>query len=225
MPKRTTKNRSIEVILLQADKHLGEKFEIIRVKPVYARNILLPKGIVVIADTNSKNKYAQKMVAATAERVNKAKSLDELFMKIQNDGGIVLVRKANKEMSLYAKVDENDIAQGLKDKYGIDIEPHYIKLKKKLTTLGQFNVPFLYKELKKDIPVKIEQDPEEAKKHAKAEGKEGEKAVESDTWLVKSKVQLRAEKEATKAKERAEKDAKRAIEKIEKIKVLKEKYK
>jgi len=36
---------------------------------------------------------------------------------------------------------------------------------------------------------------------------------------------LRAEKEATKAKERAEKDAKRAIEKIEKIKVLKEKYK
>jgi len=36
---------------------------------------------------------------------------------------------------------------------------------------------------------------------------------------------LRAEKEATKAKERAEKDAKRAIEKVEKIKVLKEKYK
>lgn len=226
MPKRTTKNRSIEVIVLQADKHLGEKFEIIRVKPVYARNILLPKGIVVLADTNSKNKYAQKMIAAENDRKNKAKSLDELFMKIQNDGWIVLVRKANKEMHLYAKVDENDIAKGIHEKYGIEIEAHYIKLKKKLTAVGQFNVPFLYKELKKDIPVKIELDPEEAKKHAKAEGKE--ETTTAVTWepeLVKTKTQLRAEKEAAKAKERAEKDAKRAIEKAAKIKVLKEKYK
>jgi len=224
MPKRTTKNRSIEVIVLQADKHLGEKFEIIRVKPVYARNILLPKGIVVLADTNNKNKYAQKMVAATTERANKAKSLDVLFMKIQNDGGIVLVKKANKENTLYAKVDENDIAQGIKEKYGIEIEAHYIKLKKKLTTLGQFNVPFLYKELKKDIPVKIENDPEEAKKHNKAEGKE-EVATAGEWEVVKTKEELRAEKEANKAKERAEKEAKRAIEKAEKIKMLKEKYK
>jgi ribosomal protein L9 len=225
MPKRTTKNRSIEVIVLQADKHLGEKFEIIRVKPVYARNILLPKGIVVLADTNNKNKYAQKMVAATAERANKAKSLDELFMKIQNDGGIVLVRKANKENTLYAKVDENDIAKGIHEKYGVEMEPHYIKLKKKLTALGQYNVPFLYKELKKDIPVKIENDPEEAKKHNKAEGKTETVAVEGEPEVVKTKAELRAEKEATKAKERAEKDAKRAIEKAEKIKMLKEKYK
>ena len=221
MPKRTTKNRSIEVILLQADKHLGEKFEIIRVKPVYARNILLPKGIVVLADTNNKNKYAQKMTAAETDRKNKAKSLDELFMKIQNDGGIVLVRKANKEMNLYAKVDEAEIAKAIHEKYGIEIEPHYIKLKKKLTTLGQYNVPFLYKELKKEIPVKIELDPEEAKKHAKSEEKETGAGTETVSSKAKTKEEIKAERERIKA----EKDAKRAIEKIETIKKLKEKYK
>lgn len=221
MPKRTTKNRSIEVIILQADKHLGEKFEIIRVKPVYARNILLPKGIVVLADTNNKNKYAQKMTAADTDRKNKAKSLDELFMKIQNDGGLVLIKKANKEMNLYAKVDEHEIAKAIQEKYGIELEPHYIKLKKKINTLGQFNVPFLYKELKKDIPVKIELDPEEAKKHNKTDDKNTDTTGETVSSKAKTREEIRLEKE----KMRAEKEAKRAIEKIEKIKQLKEKYK
>jgi ribosomal protein L9 len=221
MPKRTTKNRSIEVIVLQADKHLGERYEIIKVKPVYARNILLPKGIVVLADTNNKNKYAQKMVAAETERKNKAKGLDELFMKIQNDGGLVLVRKANKENHLYAKVDEHDIVKAIQEKYGIEVEAHNFKMKNKLAAIGQFNVPFLYKELKKDIPIKIEADPEEAKKHAKTDGKASEANAEVISSKAKTKEEIRVEKE----KMKAEKEAKRAIEKAETIKKLKEKYK
>lgn len=209
------------MILLQADRHLGEKFEVIYVKPVYARNILFPRAIAVLADANNKNKYAQKMTAAEVDRKNKAKGLEDLFMKIQNDGGIVLVRKANKELNLYAKVDETDIAKAIQEKYGIEIEPHYIKLKKKLTTVGQYNVPFLYKELKKDIPVKIELDPEEAKKHAKSE----EKSDETATEVISSKKKTREEIKAEREKIKAEKDAKRAIEKIETIKKLKEKYK
>ena len=43
MPRRKLENKTVEVILLQSDKHLGEKFEIVRVKPVFARNVLLPK--------------------------------------------------------------------------------------------------------------------------------------------------------------------------------------
>ncbi|MBU0626637.1 hypothetical protein KKG31_04995 [Patescibacteria group bacterium] len=214
MPKRTTKNRSIEVIVLQADKHLGEKFEIIRVKPVYARNILLAQGIVVLADTNNKNKYAQKMKAAEEDRKKKATGLEDLFMKIQNDGGITLVKKANKEHNLYAKVDENEISKHIKEIYGIDVDAHYFKLKKKLTKLGQFVVPFMYKELKKEIVVKIELDPEEAKKHAKAAEKKMTVEEVEDNTPKKSKEELKAEKEAERAKK-----------KVETLKKLKEKYK
>jgi large subunit ribosomal protein L9 len=173
MPKTSTKrkpgNKLIEVILLLSDKHLGEKFEIVKVKPVYARNILLPKKMAVLADATNKNIYQQKMQAAEVDRKNKAQSLDDLFIKIHNDGGIVITRKANKDNTLYAKVDENDIAEAIKAFYSIDIEPHYFKLKKKLTSVGQFTVPFLYKDLKKEVIVKIEADPEEEKKHKKSE--------------------------------------------------------
>ena len=56
MPKRKLENRTIEVILLQADKHLGERFETVKVKPIFARNVLLPNGIAVLADKGNINK-------------------------------------------------------------------------------------------------------------------------------------------------------------------------
>ena len=51
------KNRTIEVILLQDDKHLGEKYEIIRVKPIFARNVLFPNKIAILADKEAKNNF------------------------------------------------------------------------------------------------------------------------------------------------------------------------
>ena len=167
MPKRKLENKTIEIILLQNDKHLGEKFEIVRVKPIFARNVLLKQNIAVLADANNKNKFAQKMKAAEIDRKKKASGLEDLFVKLHTNEGITLIRKANAEGTLYAKVDENDIATKISEVYGVTLESHYLKLKKKITALGTFTVPFLYKELKKDILVKVEQDPEEAEKIAK----------------------------------------------------------
>ena len=204
----------IEVILLVNDKHLGERFEIIKVKPVYARNILIPKKMAVLADSSSKNAYEQKMKAAEIERTKKSQSLDEVFTKIHEDGGITLVRKANKDNTLYAKVDENDLIEAIKEKYGVEIESHFFKLKKKLTAVGQYAVPFMYKSLKKELIVNIEADPEEQKKHKKSDEKSSdEKSDESD------------EKKKTKEEIKAEKEAERKVKKEETLKRLKEKYK
>ena len=208
MPKRTSKNRTIEVIVLQNDRYLGEKYEIVRVKPIFARNVLLPKGIAVFADKAAKNNYKQKMEAAAVARSKKAQSLDELFTKITADEGIEIVRKANKDNTLYAKVDEHDIVEKIKEIYQIEVEPHLFKLKKKLAEVGNHMVTFAYNDLKKEILVKIkaEFDPKEAKKEEKAE--------ETEVKEVKTKEQIKAEREAKKAQEKAEKIAK-----------LKEKYK
>ena len=206
MAKRSSVNRTIEVIMLQNDKHLGEKYEIVRVKPIFARNVLFPNNIAILADKEAKNNYAQKMEAAKASREKKAASLEDLFSKISADEWIEIIRKANKDNTLYAKVDENDIVEKIKEVYGIEVEPHLFKLKKKLSEVGTYNVSFAYNNLKRDITVKItaEVDEKAAKKEEKEEVKE----------VVKTKEEIRAEREAAKAKEKAEKIAK-----------LKEKYK
>ena len=206
MAKRLSANRTIEVIMLQNDKHLGEKYEIVRVKPIFARNVLFPNNIAILADKEAKNNYAQKMEAARVSREKKAASLEELFSKITADEWIEITRKANKDNTLYAKVDENDIAEKIKEIYGIEVEPHLFKLKKKLNEVGTYSVAFAYNDLKREITVKIlgEVDKNAKKEEEKEEVKE----------VVKTKEEIKAEREAAKAKEKADKIAK-----------LKEKYK
>ena len=206
MPRRTVKNRNIEVILLQDDKYLGEKYEIVSVKPIFARNVLLPKNIAVLADKANKNKYEQKMQAAVAARAKKAAWLEDLFTKMTENGWVKLVRKVNKDNVLYAKVNEADIAEAIKETYGVEIESHYLKLKKKINEAGSYSVPFLYKDMKKEVAVIVE--PEAWEKVEVKEEKKEEIVVE------KTKEELKAEREAKKAAEKAEKIAK-----------LKEKYK
>ena len=206
MAKRLSANRTIEVIMLQNDKHLGEKYEIVRVKPIFARNVLFPNKIAILADKEAKNNYAQKMEAARISREKKAASLEDLFSKITADDGIEITRKANQDNTLYAKVDENDIVEKIKEVYGIEIESHLFKLKKKLNEVGTYSVAFAYNDLKREITVKILG---EVDKNAKKE-EETEEVKE----VVKTKEEIKAEREAAKAKEKADKIAK-----------LKEKYK
>ncbi|HMS91224.1 MAG TPA: 50S ribosomal L9 C-terminal domain-containing protein, partial [Candidatus Absconditabacterales bacterium] len=187
------------------------------VKPIFARNVLLPKNIAVLADANSKNKFAQKMTAAEADRKKKASGLEDLFTKLHSDEGITLVRKANADGTLYAKVDENDIATKINEVYGVEIQSHYLKLKKKITALGSFTVPFLYKELKKDLIVKVEQDPEEAEKLAKhkaAKVSKTHEVVGEEVVVKKTREEVMAEKEVA-----------RLAKREETIKRLKEKFK
>jgi large subunit ribosomal protein L9 len=160
MARRKIENKTIEVILLQSDKHLGEKYEIVRVKPIYAKNVLFPNNMAVLADAVNKNNYGQKMAAAEEHRRKKASGFDDLFMKIQNDNGLLITRKTNKDHTLYAKVSEEDISKAIHEIYGMEIESHLFKLKKKINTLGNHNVPFMYKDIKKEIVVRVEEEKE-----------------------------------------------------------------
>ncbi len=215
MPKRKAENKTIEVILLQNDKYLGEKFEIVKVKPVFARNVLLPRNIAILADSMNKNRFAQKMKAAEIDRQKKAHDLEDLFIKLHDNEGITLIRKANADGTLYAKVNENDITAKINEIYGTEIEPHFFKLKKKISTLGSFTVPFFYKDIKKEVVVKIEQDPEEAEKLAKhTKGSKKEETSEEIVKVKKTREEIAAEKEAA-----------RLAKREETIKRLKEKFK
>lgn len=168
MPRRKLENRTIEVILLESNKHLGEKFEIVRVKPVFARNVLLPKNMAVLATANMVNRYSQKIKAAEKERVAKAEWFKWLLANIEKDGGLVFTGKVNKDGTLYAKIDEADIAKLVKETYKLDVEDHFFKMKKKITTIWDFTVPFLYKDIKWDIVVKVNaENPEVIEKKEK----------------------------------------------------------
>lgn len=177
MPKRKLENRTIEVILLQADKHLWEKFEVVRVKPIFAKNVLLPKWIAVIADQNMKNAYAQKIESAKKHKEEKADNLADLMKKIEDDNGLTITRKTNKEGTLYAKVHEWDIVKLIKEKYSIDVDAHLFNTKDKIGAVWEFTIPFSYWELKRTIKLTVQAEEPEIVETKETEVEE----VESET--------------------------------------------
>lgn len=97
MPRRKPENRLIDVVLLESNKFLGEKYEVVSVKPIYAKNVLLPHGIAVLATAKALNDYKGKIEAADTHRKKRADSFTSLFQKMQEDGGITIERRANEK--------------------------------------------------------------------------------------------------------------------------------
>ena len=164
MPRRKPENKTIEVILLENDKHLGEKYEVVRVAPVFARNILLPENKAVLANKLNLHNYMAKMEVAETSRKQKAADISDLMKKIQLDEWIKITGKVNEKNTLYAKIDENNIADAIKDTYKINVETHRFKMKKKLVEPGDYLVAFEYRDVVANIAVRIIGEMDEATK-------------------------------------------------------------
>ncbi len=67
-----TTSRNVEVLLVHDVENLGHRGEIVRVKPGYARNYLLPQGKATIATAQNKRmveKHKEKLAAIEAARI------------------------------------------------------------------------------------------------------------------------------------------------------------
>ena len=88
-------DRRINVILLESNKHLGEKYEVVKVKPIFAKNVLFPQGTAILANADSLYAYKKRMEEATTVKAKKADGYSDVFKKIANDDGLVFLMNAN----------------------------------------------------------------------------------------------------------------------------------
>ncbi len=154
-------DRRISVILLEADKHLGERYEVVKVAPIFARNVLFPQSIAVLADANNLYGYKNKIAKAQEVKVEKATTYKELFAKIAKDDGLVFRMKANEKGILYEKIDPNHIATAIENTYKAAVPSHLFKMKKKLSTLGEHLVAFAYNNFETEVRIIIKAESED----------------------------------------------------------------
>ncbi len=129
----------MEVILKEDIVSLGKMGEVVRVRDGYARNYLLPRGLVVVA--NKKNlkgfEHQKRVVASQKERVVKqAQTLSEKLA----GAALTIPVKAGEEGKLFGSVTNIDIEKALRAK-GFDIERRKIHLNEPIKSLGDYEVP------------------------------------------------------------------------------------
>lgn len=129
---------SIEVLLAENVETLGEQGEIVRVKPGYARNYLLPQGLATVATEHNKKmvaRHKQRLVELQKSLVKQARERAEAISKYS----VTLEANANKDGQLYGSIVGSDISQALVSA-GYEIQPEQIKLEGPLKELGMYTV-------------------------------------------------------------------------------------
>ena len=129
----------MEVILLKDLEGLGLEGELVKVKPGFARNFLVPRGIAL---------RASKSNLAVAEERNRIKEAKENRVEKANQVLIDKLAKTNitievqvgEEERIFGSVTTQDIQKSLEEK-GITIDRSCILMEEPIKSLGVYNIP------------------------------------------------------------------------------------
>jgi len=144
----------MEVILRDDIKSLGKAGDLVRVKPGYARNFLLPKGLAYEATEGNK----KRIVAETkARNVRLAAEKDAAVAVAAGISAVLLTytRKAGEEGKLFGSITSQDIADSLAAQ-GQTVDKRKIELTHPIKTVGEHTVTVrLHPEVHADVRVTV----------------------------------------------------------------------
>ncbi len=144
----------MEVILKQDVAGLGYKNDIVKVRPGYGNNYLIPNGIALIA-TDSNKRLVQENIRQASHKAAKVKQDAEAIAGKIGDLTIEIGTKAGESGKIFGAVTALQIADALKAK-GFDIDRKKVILKESPKQLGTYNATLdLHKEVKHEIKVKV----------------------------------------------------------------------
>lgn len=130
----------MKVILLQDEKKLGKKGDIVEVSEGYARNYILPKKIG--AEASAKNMNDLKLKKANDEKVAKEQLDAAKAMAEDLEGRQVIVKiKAGEGGKTFGSVSSKEIAEAFKTQHNLDIDKKKIQMSESIKTFGAYEVP------------------------------------------------------------------------------------
>ena len=148
----THRSRGVELLLAEDVPALGQQGEIVRVKPGYARNYLLPQGLAAVAtDHNKKMVEAHKarQVELQKKKMGEVRKLADAVSKYS----VTIEANANAEGHLYGSIVDTDISKSLKAA-GYPIEPDHVKLDGPIKELAMYTVKLqLHPEVQTEVKV------------------------------------------------------------------------
>lgn len=176
---------AVELILLQRVEKLGQMGDVVKVKPGYARNFLLPQKKAIRANKGNLATFEQQRAQLEAQNLKRRDEAERVAERMQ-DLSIVIIRQAGESGSLYGSVSSRDIADGC-IAAGLTINRSQVVLEQPIKLLGLTTVRLvLHPEVSMPVIVNVARSVEEAEKQIRGERVAGEteEAIELESDLA-----------------------------------------
>ncbi|MCC7232223.1 MAG: 50S ribosomal protein L9 [Bacteroidia bacterium] len=145
----------MEVILKQDLDNLGYADEIVKVRPGYARNYLIPRGLAIIANDQNRKILGETM-KQRAHKAQKIKGDAESVAKQLESITLSIGAKVGDSGKIYGSVTSLQIADALA-KHGVNVDRKKIHLETEhIKTLGTYSaVVNLHKDVKAKVTFEV----------------------------------------------------------------------
>jgi large subunit ribosomal protein L9 len=130
---------AIHVLLQDNVENLGQSGDVVRVRPGFARNFLIPRGLAVPATPGNLARVDQlkKLAAVRAGQIlDAAKQVADKIAGLS----VRIERAVGEESKMYGSVTTRDIEEAFAEK-GVELDKRKIGLSEPIKQLGEFEVP------------------------------------------------------------------------------------
>lgn len=156
----------MNVILLERVPKLGQMGDVVKVKPGFARNYLLPQKKALRATKDNIAYFESQRKTLEAQNLERRKDAEAVAAKM-GDLKVTLVRQASEALQLYGSVTSRDIADAA-NAAGVKLSRGQIELDKPIKALGAHKIKIhLHPEVAVEITALVARSPDEAEFLAK----------------------------------------------------------
>ncbi len=124
----------VDLILLERVEKLGQMGQIVKVKPGYARNYLLPQKKAMRATKENLAYFETQRAQLEATNLQRKSEASEVAQKMEGVS-VVVIRQAGESGQLYGSVAARDIAEAV-TAAGFTVDKRQIVLDRPIKTLG-----------------------------------------------------------------------------------------
>jgi len=156
----------VDVILLERVEKLGYLGQIVKVRPGYARNFLLPQKKALRATKENLAYFETQRAVLEANNLRLKAEAEDVSAKM-GDLSVIVIRQAGETGQLYGSVSARDVADGIGEA-GFTIARAQVSLDHPIKTLGVHQVKItLHPEVSLIVKVNVAQSVDEAAAQAK----------------------------------------------------------
>ena len=151
----------MNLILLERVPKLGQMGDVVKVKPGFARNFLLPQKKALRATKDNIAYFESQRKVLEAQNLERRQDAEKVGTKI-GDLKVILIRQASEALQLYGSVTSRDIADGAAAA-GVKVERSQVELDRPIKLLGAHKIKVhLHPEVTIEITVVVARSPDEA---------------------------------------------------------------
>jgi large subunit ribosomal protein L9 len=158
----------VELILLQRVEKLGQMGDLVKVRPGFARNYLLPQKKALRASKDNLAHFERERAQLEAQNLKRREEAERVAERVAGLS-VVIIRQAGESGSLYGSVSARDVAEATTEA-GLTIVRQQVLLEHPIKTLGLSRVRVaLHPEVSIAVNVNVARSPEEAERQARGE--------------------------------------------------------